>query len=251
MVELVGENVAGWLAFEVERDYWQRRNHAAQLQKARQDCMGFGWANHDHHTFRSSRSYFQTLLAVFHTFGFVDREQFYAGLEAGWGAQILEQPACNLVVFADVDLMPDEVEYDFAHKPLEPREKLGTVGLWCGLHGESMLRAGMHHLEAQFRFDELREELRAAGRQHDAAVQQPEVSSAGVHRRRALAGVGTRLDDLLDRRLIDQSQADHFRREGAIGSHLENLQRRHGFKGFNQKNVSDIITRTDPRRFGR
>jgi hypothetical protein len=35
---------------------------------------------------------------------------------------------------------------------------------------------------------------------------------------------------------------------GALGSHLENLERNDGFKGFNQKGVSDIIARTDPRR---
>ena len=35
---------------------------------------------------------------------------------------------------------------------------------------------------------------------------------------------------------------------GAIGSHLENLERRNGYKGFNQKGVSDIIERTDPRK---
>jgi hypothetical protein len=35
--------------------------------------------------------------------------------------------------------------------------------------------------------------------------------------------------------------------EGAVGSHLENLQRRGGFKGFNQKSVSVIIEATDPR----
>jgi len=32
------------------------------------------------------------------------------------------------------------------------------------------------------------------------------------------------------------------------GSHLENLQRKGGFKGFNQHAVSVIIAETDPRR---
>ncbi len=36
-------------------------------------------------------------------------------------------------------------------------------------------------------------------------------------------------------------------KQGALGSHLENLQRREGYKGFNQKNVSIIIKKTDPR----
>jgi len=35
---------------------------------------------------------------------------------------------------------------------------------------------------------------------------------------------------------------------GAIGSHLKNLQRNGGFKGFNQHAVSIIIAETDPRK---
>ena len=34
----------------------------------------------------------------------------------------------------------------------------------------------------------------------------------------------------------------------AIGSHLENLERNDGYKGFNQQGVSEIITNTDPRK---
>ena len=30
----------------------------ARIQKRRQDLLGLGWANHDHHTFRSSRAHF-------------------------------------------------------------------------------------------------------------------------------------------------------------------------------------------------
>ena len=48
--------------------------------------------------------------------------------------------------------------------------------------------------------------------------------------------------------LITREQCDQFEREGAIGSHLENLQRHGGFKGFNQKSVSAIISATDPRK---
>ena len=36
--------------------------------------------------------------------------------------------------------------------------------------------------------------------------------------------------------------------KGAVGSHLEILQRSDGFKGFNQSGVSKIISKTDPRK---
>jgi hypothetical protein len=56
-----------------------------------------------------------------------------------------------------------------------------------------------------------------------------------------------RLDRLREKKLIDAKQYEQFAREGALGSHLENLQRKGGFKGFNQKSVSVIIEATDPR----
>ena len=52
---------------------------------------------------------------------------------------------------------------------------------------------------------------------------------------------------LLDEGRIDEAQYRTFLADGAIGSHLENLQRKGGFKGFNQQSVSAIIAATDPR----
>src|SRR5205807_7098139 len=158
---LVGRDLACHAVFEGERNYWQRRNRAAQFQKQRQDRLGLGWANHDHHTFRSSRRHFLDLMRVMEKLGFEWRERFYAGAQAGWGAQILEQPVEGIVVFADVDLMPEETEIDFSRQPLPPPARLGTIGLWVGLHGESFLEAGMHHLEARFDFALVREQLKS------------------------------------------------------------------------------------------
>ena len=56
-----------------------------------------------------------------------------------------------------------------------------------------------------------------------------------------------RIDELLSQGLITEGEAKQFHEHGAVGSHMENLQRREGYKGFNQKNVSNIIKRTDPR----
>ena len=52
------------------------------------------------------------------------------------GAQVLEQPDSRVVIFADVDLSPDEVAGDFAHEPLAERSELGTVGLQALVHGQ-------------------------------------------------------------------------------------------------------------------
>lgn len=244
----LGRDLACDLFFAAEREYWQRRNRAAQAQKARQDRLGLGWANHDHHTFRSSREWFRRLIGLLEKLGFECRERFYAGEEAGWGAQVLEQPVCGLTVFADVDLSPDEVAGNFAHETLTGRGELGTVGLWCGLHGESVLQAGMHHLECQFDFEALRDQLGAAGIGTLAPFTNfPYLRQAFTEGERWRVDPA-RVERLREAGLITGGQAHDFLLQGVIGSHLENLERNDGYKGFNQRGVSDIIARTDPRR---
>lgn len=236
------------LFFMAERDYWQRRNTAAKIQKARQDSLGLGWGNHDHHTYRSSREHFTRLIALFEKLGFKCRERFYAGAEAGWGAQVLEQPNAGITIFADVDLSPDEIMGDFAHEPMAPRSELGTIGLWCGLHGESILQAGMHHLECQFDFSALRDQLQAASiKTMKPFTSFPFLTQAFTEGERWDVSE-KRINRLLEAGLITPTQAVGFKMEGAIGSHLENLERNDGYKGFNQQGVSEIITNTDPRK---
>jgi hypothetical protein len=236
------------LLFQAEREFWQSRNHAARVQYERQNRLGLGWANHDHHTYRSSRTAFRQLIATLEQMGFRCRERFYAGREAGWGAQVLEQPECRLVIFADVDMSPEELMGDFAHEPLPDRDELGTVGLWCELHGEAFLEAGMHHLEAQFDFDAAREQLAAAGVSTMAPFTDFPFLRQAFTQGETWPVSPRRIERLLSQGRITTEQADRFRREGALGSHLEILERNDGYKGFNQTGVSEIITRTDPRR---
>jgi len=236
------------LFFQVEREYWQSRNHAARVQYERQNRLGLGWANHDHHTYRSSRPAFRHLISTLEQMGFRCRERFYAGSEAGWGAQVLEQPECRVVIFADVDMSPEELMGDFSHEPLTERDELGTVGLWCELHGEAFLEAGMHHLEAQFDFDASREQLAALGVMTMAPFTDFPFLRQAFTQGETWPVAPRRIQRLLSRGRITNEQADRFCREGAVGSHLEILERNDGYKGFNQTGVSEIITRTDPRR---
>jgi hypothetical protein len=247
-LELVGRDLSCQFFFESERRCWESRNTAARLQKHRQDQLGLGWGNHDHHTFRSSREHFVDLIDFLVALGFEKRERYYAGSEAGWGAQISEQKTTGIVVFADVDLMPDETAIDFSSLKLPPAPRLGTVGLWVGLHGESFLEAGMHHLEARFDFDMLRDQLKL----HGINSMKP-FSDFAFLRQAFTEGERwpvrkERADVLLQRKLITPEQYQQFIRDGALGSHLENLQRHGGFKGFNQKSVSVVISATDPRK---
>lgn len=249
MIDLVGRDMACELVFEVEREYWQARNRAAQAQKGRQDNLGLGWANHDHHTFRCSRRNFHRLIRVLESLGFELREHFHAGEHAGWGAQVLEHSVTGIVIFADLDLAPEELTTDFAHQELAPLARPNTVGLWVALHGESFLEAGMHHLEGQFDFDLAREGLeRTAG----IATMKP-FSDFPFLRQAFTKGEfwavdPSRVAAAADAGWITDDEAAKFLAEGAVGSHLEILQRREGYKGFNQQAVGAILSETDPRK---
>jgi hypothetical protein len=245
----IGPLATSELFFAAERSYWERRNAAARLQKSRQDALGLGWGNHDHHTYRSSREHFASLIRTLELLGLRCRERFYAGTEAGWGAQVLAHPETGLMIFADVDLEPHEVSLDFAHDGLGTKQELGTVGLWCKLHGEAFLEAGMHHLEAQFDFEEACRQLHPS-----VGVMPPFTSFNYLKQCFTRAEMWTvseeRLQAALTHQWIQPHQAETFRINGAFGSHLEILERNEGYAGFNQTGISEIIARTDPRRGG-
>lgn len=246
IAKAIGTGAATTLFLEGERLYWQSRNQAAQIQKKRQDQLGLGWANHDHHTFRSSRAGFPTLIQILLTFGFKKRERYYAGHEAGWGAQVMEQPEAGVIIFADVDLAPEDVTVDFSKVALPELAKPGTVGLWCALHGDSILQAGMHHLEAKFDFDLLKRDLAS----NQIETMPPFSNFPFLRQAFTKAEMWTveesRLESLHRSNRISTEAYQTIQQKGAVGSHLENLQRHEGFKGFNQRGVSDIISRVNP-----
>lgn len=242
----VGTGAAATLFLEGERMYWQSRNRAGQIQKARQDALGLGWANHDHHTFRSSRQHFPMLIDILLAFGFKKRERYYAGKEAGWGAQIMEQPEAGVIIFADVDLAPEDVTVDFSKVALPDLAKPGTVGLWCALHGESILQAGMHHLEAKFDFDQLKSDLQ----ERHIDTMPPFSDFSFLRQAFTKAEMWSvpeeRLRELRNKGAISEEACQQIKIKGAVGSHMENLQRHEGFKGFNQRGVSEIIAAVNP-----
>ncbi len=233
--------------FRAEISYWLSRNSAGREQIEVQDELGLGLANADHLTFRSSRSSFRELMKVMGMIGMEPRERFYAGDKAGWGAQVLEDDESGYVVFADVDLHPTEKNIDFASGGLENGGKKGTVGLWVGLHGESVFEAGLHHLALNLDFDRGRGQLEGRG----IGVMEP-FSDFPFLRQAFTEGEGwrperQRIEKAEREEQLTKEEATRLRKQGAIGSHLELIERRQGFKGFNQDSVSVIIRATDPR----
>ncbi len=247
LADTLGKDLAAHVICKCERDYWMTRNYAGRIQRSRQEVLGLGWANHDHHTFRSSRRHFGKLINLFTLLGFAKRERFYAGDEAGWGAQVMENMPAGLTLFLDVDLNPHEIDLDFSSVILEEQEHFGTIGLWCSMHGDSILKAGMHHLAGRFEFNNLCFDIAEFGVEFMApfsefsylkqSFSKPEIWQVGQNKIDVLRSAGK----------ITAEQAGTFLNSGAVGSHLENIQRREGYKGFNKKNVSVIIKGTDPR----
>ncbi|MFM7321746.1 MAG: hypothetical protein ACKO5K_09515 [Armatimonadota bacterium] len=245
---LLGKGRAVEEFFASERRYYFRRNALARWQGTRQSTVGIGWANHDHHTYRTARPTFRPLIQALVHMGFVARERFHAGPEAGWGAQILDHPDTRVVVCADVDLAPEESEVDFTRTALPDRATLGTIGLWCGLHGSSIATAGLHHLECEFLHDIVRDQCIAAG----GGVMSPFTDLPMLRQSFTEAEIWSvdpaRLDALVASGRISKGEAQRFQTEGAKGSHLEILQRWEGYKGFDKTSVSGIIRSTDARR---
>jgi hypothetical protein len=250
VIAAIGQDCATDEFFAAERVYYMSRNRAAQWQYEQQQKVGLGWANHDHHTYRCSRAAFRALIRLWHTLGFVSRERFYAGAEAGWGAQVLEHPVSRVVIFADVDVAPEELNLDFSAVDLPERTTLGTIGLWCALHTSSIAAAGMHHLEAEFDFARVQDNLRAAGHGVMAPFTDLPMLKQAFTEPEIWPVEPARIQATLERGAITPAQADRFREQGAPGSHLEILQRWDGFKGFNKTGISAIIRETDARRVG-
>ena len=116
------------------------------------------------------------------------------------------------------------------------------------MHGESILEAGLNHLECMYdakRFNEIFAELN---------IEMMKPFSDFPHLYQALTvgewwAVDPKRIALLEAEgYISKEAAEDFRKNGAIGSHFKNLERNQGFKGFNQPGIDDVLRVIDPRK---
>lgn len=243
----LGAHWACALFLRAEREHWARRCDAGALQTRLQNEAGIGWSNVDHHTYDSSREHFLRTIAIFETLGYICRELFYAGDQAGWGSQILEQPVERSTIFADIDLAPDEVDIDIGHIELPPLARHRRAGLWCAMHGESILEAGINHVAGMYDQKLLRSNMARRG-----CEMMPPFSNFDHLYQELTAGERwpvdpSRVDKLEVGGHLSQQEAEDFRLNGALATHLENLERNDGYKGFNQPGIDDVLRIIDPR----
>jgi hypothetical protein len=111
-----------------------------------------------------------------------------------------------------------------------------------------MFEAGINHLECMYDHTLMARSLEADG----IRFMQP--FSDFPHLYQALtegewwAVDPARVDRLEKAGYISAEQAEDFRLNGSIGSHLENLERNDGFKGFNQPGIDGVLRVLDPRK---
>lgn len=248
-VAAIGPHWACDLWLRAEREFWMQRCRPGLLQKMRQDAVGVGWANIDHHTYDSSRRHYRHTIRILEKLGYELREMLYAGDLAGWGSQILEQPVLRSTIFADVDLAPSELDIDFAHEPLPELPKHRRAGVLSVMHGESILEAGLNHVAGLYDQRALRAQLEAVG----VHMMQPFSSMAHLYQE-LTQGDRVAVDpsrvDLLEREgHLSSEEAEEVRMNGAILSHLENIERNDGYKGFNKPGIDGVLRKLDPRAY--
>ena len=244
----LGQHRACDLWLKAEREYWMTRCPAGARQKARQDALGIGWANIDHDTYDGSRQHFAGTIRILEKLGYQLREMLYAGALAGWGSQILEQPAIGSTIFADVDLSPEEIDVDFAHAALPALDKHRRAGIISVMHGESILEGGLNHVAGMYDNAALRAVLAAEGQGVMAPFSDFPFLFQQLTDGDWAAVEPARVDALEAGGHLTAAEAEDFRLNGAIAAHLENLERNDGYKGFNMPGIDGVLRIIDPRR---
>jgi hypothetical protein len=105
----------------------------------------------------------------------------------------------------------------------------------------------MHHLAARCDFGRLIDDLAPRGVSYMAPFSDFDYLKQAFSVAERWPVDAGRLQKLVDDKFLTREQADKMAAGDAVGSHLENIQRGEGYKGFNKKNVSAIIRKTDPR----
>lgn len=248
-VSAVGPHRACAFWLMAERDNWMRRCAAGRLQKARQDAMGVGWSNIDHHTYDGSRRHFRQTIRILEKLGYERREMLYAGELAGWGSQVLEQPVIGSTIFADVDLAPEELTVDFARDVLPDLPRHRRAGLLSELLGESILEAGLNHAAGLYDQRLLRQQLAA----HSVRMMPPFTDWPHLYQELTEgdwdAVDPSRVDGLERAGHINAGEAEQLRVNGSMVTHLENIERNHGYKGFNREGIDSVLRKLDPRAY--
>lgn len=213
----VGRDFACDLFFRAERAWWESRCAAGRARRARQDSIGIGWGNHERHVYRTSRRCCADLVALLERLGCrcAAREHMNGGGGADRGVVTLEQAAAGVRVEVEVEVSEEEARGDFAHEPLASRREAGPVELWCALHGESALGAGLYALGVRG--------VVSAGM--DVFTEMPGLKRAYEGEEEMWEVEEGRIGALVERGRLTREMAEEARGGGASGGRVEVVER--------------------------
>jgi hypothetical protein len=223
---------AAWacdLFMRAEREFWASRCDAGQVQSRRQVHAGVGWSNFDHGACYSSREHVHTAARILGKLGCRDAKLFVG--DDGVGAmtfRMSEGPAMLL----EADLAAHEDAFDDRCQSLSPLTWHRRAGLWCALHGESLLEGGFARVAGRYDQALLRRRLAHDGIEtismatRDARLRQ-ELAPGGL---RAVNPI--RVTHLQRAGYLSRARSDDLRLSGAVATHLQSVQRTAGCQAF-------------------
>ena len=225
----LGQQWACHLFLRAEREYWLSRCEAGVLQKRRQDRAGVGWCTLNYLVYCSSRENFHRVSRVFQRLGYQCGEIIRSERLPLWSAQVFEhvsgmQPA----LLVEVDLAD---ESDCTSAALQPLTWHGPAGLWCAMHGESLLEGGVSRLCARYDIAALSQLVARDGME----LTGPCADTARLRHRftpgQPQAVSPARIDALESGGYLARRDAETLRLNGAVATYLQAVESDGGFAG--------------------
>lgn len=147
----LGPEWAGALFARAEREYWQARSALASGQQQRQREAGVGWCTIANLTYASSREHLPTLVQILETLGYRQQPDLaWVGDAMDWAVLPMNPPPGAPSILVSFDLAPHENVKQVLNGTASPLTWHGRPGIWCALHGESILDAGLQGLSAYY-----------------------------------------------------------------------------------------------------
>jgi hypothetical protein len=214
---------AGALFLRAEREYWLAQCLPALRQHQRQLAAGVGWCSVNCHAYACSREHYADARRILEMLGHACVGVVRAHDGANWGAQVMDASATAAAPYTMlcVDLAGHERTL-IGGAALSPLTWLGPPGLWCGLHGESLLEAGLCCVSAAYELASVDPETAFEARPNGEGRARP--LRAIMHGEQR--AVDPRRVATLERaRYIPRAHAEAHSLSGAVGAQFEIIQR--------------------------
>lgn len=219
----VGRDVARCLFLGAELEYWTTRCEPGLVQSLRQQRENIGWINVEHYVFACSRQHYHSLYALLAGLDYQATSVLKAsGAVAAVTFEVEHHPRHRLVV----EVAGAIEEYDLLMRggPLWS-PYFGRSGLWCGLHGDSLLDGGLAHIAAAYDCEQLRRLFVLDGYDVHIINDRHGITQLVVPGR-LMAVAPYRVDTLERQGRLCRDDAERLRTHGAVSAQLHAIDKR-------------------------